>query len=177
MIQSPYELLWSLKQEGTVEEYHERFELYAGPLRGAEPEYLKRDFSEWLKGCSEGRTQTSSSSLPELMDFAQSIDEKNTLLTKGNTPGSKGGGSSRNYTSSRIVVTLDLGNKGSQFKSPEGSSSMDTNSVRSTGSYRGRPFKRLSDAELQDKANRGWCYQCDGRFVPGHVCANKQSKG
>ena len=48
MIQSPYELLWSLKQEGTVEEYHERVELYAGPLRVAEPEYVKRDLWDWL---------------------------------------------------------------------------------------------------------------------------------
>jgi hypothetical protein len=39
MIQSPFELLLSLKQTGSVEEYLERFELYAGPLKCIEPAY------------------------------------------------------------------------------------------------------------------------------------------
>ncbi|KAL9663697.1 hypothetical protein QQ045_019088 [Rhodiola kirilowii] len=48
MHQSPYELLLSLKQIGSVEEYREQFELYAGPLWKAEPEYLKGIFLNGL---------------------------------------------------------------------------------------------------------------------------------
>jgi len=49
MNQSPYELLLSLKHEGTIEEYREKFELYTGPLRGIEPKYLKGIFLNGLK--------------------------------------------------------------------------------------------------------------------------------
>ena len=49
MNQSPYELLVSLKLEGTVEEYRKKFELYAGPLRGIKFEYLKGIFLNGLK--------------------------------------------------------------------------------------------------------------------------------
>ncbi|KAJ1417644.1 Retrotransposon gag domain [Sesbania bispinosa] len=49
MAQNPYELLLSLKQTTSVEEYRERFELYAGPLKGTEPEYLKGIFLNGLK--------------------------------------------------------------------------------------------------------------------------------
>jgi len=48
MLQTPYELLLSLKQSGLVEEYCAQFELYAGPLRAAEPEYLKGIFLNGL---------------------------------------------------------------------------------------------------------------------------------
>ncbi|KAJ1415921.1 Retrotransposon gag domain [Sesbania bispinosa] len=37
MAQNPYELLLGLKQTTSVEEYREKFELYAGPLKGVNP--------------------------------------------------------------------------------------------------------------------------------------------
>jgi len=48
-LQNPYELLPSLKQMGTVEDYREQFEFNAGPLVRAEKEYLKGIFVNGLK--------------------------------------------------------------------------------------------------------------------------------
>lgn len=78
MLQSPYELLLSLQQTGSIEEYREQLELYAGPLRGAEPEYLKGIFLNGLKKVVRAELKLhQASNLPELMDLAQRIDEKN----------------------------------------------------------------------------------------------------
>ena len=77
MNQSPYELLVSLKLEGTVEEYRKKFELYAGPLRGIKFEYLKGIFLNGLKEVVRAELKLHPvNSLPELMDYAQRIDEK-----------------------------------------------------------------------------------------------------
>ncbi|KAH1221751.1 hypothetical protein HKD37_12G034370 [Glycine soja] len=174
MNQSPYELLFSLKHEGTVKEYCEEFELYAGPLRGIEPEYLKGIFLNGLKEVvrAELKLHPVNTTLPELMDYAHRIDEKNSQMEKGNVGGNRGC-PTRSYSSSR-TVTWDLGNKGTTAKTRETSSSSESNSVKSTRAYRGRPFRRLSDAEFQERAEKGLCYRCDGKFGPGHICPNKQ---
>lgn len=49
MIQSPFKLLLSLKQTGTVEEYREQFEMYDGSLKCTETSYLKGIFLNGLK--------------------------------------------------------------------------------------------------------------------------------
>lgn len=58
--------------------------------------------------------------------------------------------------------------------SSSSSTSSDSNNVKSTGAYRGRPFRRLLDVEFQERAEKGLCYRCDGKFSPGHICPNKQ---
>ena len=163
MNQSPYELLLSLKHEGTVEEYREMLELYGGPLRGTKPEYLKGIFLNELKEVVRAELKLHPvNSLPELMDYAQRIDEKNSLMEKGNAGGNRGG-LTRSYSSSRIV-TWDPGNKVTMAKTRETSSSSKSNSVKSIGAYRGRPFRRLSNAEFQERTGKGLCYRCDGKF-------------
>ncbi|CAL0311013.1 unnamed protein product [Lupinus luteus] len=49
MIQNPFELLLSLKQEGIVEEYVEDFEKYVGALRTINPDFTKGIFLKELK--------------------------------------------------------------------------------------------------------------------------------
>jgi hypothetical protein len=41
-----------------------------------------------------------------------------------------------------------------------------------SGAYtsRGRPFRRLMPAEMQERRRQGLCYNCDEPYVPGHVC-------
>ncbi|KAH1265539.1 hypothetical protein GmHk_01G001225 [Glycine max] len=154
MNQSPYELLLSLKHEGTVEEYREKFELYAGPLRGTKPEYLKGIFFNGLKEVVRAELKLHPvNTLPELMDYAQRIEEKNSLIEKGNVGGNRGG-LTRSYSSTR-TVTWDPRNKGTTTKTRETSSSSKSNSVKSTGAYRGRPFRRLSDVKFQERAEKG----------------------
>jgi len=87
--------------------------------------------------------------LPELMDYVQRINEKNSLMEKGNVAGNRGG-PTKSYSSSRIV-TWDPENKGTTAKTRETSSSSESNSVKSTRAYRGRPFRRLSDVEFLER--------------------------
>ena len=49
-------------------------------------------------------------------------------------------------------------------------------SIRNLGGLRqqGVPFRKLSDAELQDKMRKGLCFRCDEKFGLQHVCRNKQ---
>jgi len=49
MMQYPFALLLGLKQITIVEDLRVKFELYAGPLRGTDPEYLKGIFLNGLR--------------------------------------------------------------------------------------------------------------------------------
>ena len=85
MLQSSFELLPSLKQTGSVEDYREQFELYVGPLKCTEPAYLKGIFMNGLKEVIRAKLKLHLvEGLTELMDYAQRVNEKNNLLNKGN---------------------------------------------------------------------------------------------
>ena len=38
----------------------------------------------------------------------------------------------------------------------------------------GSPFKRLTDAQIQDKHDKDLCYRCNEKYFMGHRCKNKQ---
>ncbi|KAL2455358.1 RNA-directed DNA polymerase [Abeliophyllum distichum] len=40
--------------------------------------------------------------------------------------------------------------------------------------YQQRPFRRLSEAELQAKKEKGLCFKCDEKYTIGHRCKNKE---
>ena len=175
MIQSPFELLLSLKQTGTVEEYQEQFELYAGPLKCTEPSYLKGMFLNGLKDVIRAELKLHPvERLTELMDYAQRVDEKNNLLNKGNGETNSGGEPTfKNHDDSR-VVTSDPGNKSNpQTVSSAASSSCEANQPQ-PNFFKDQGFRRLTDAELKNKSLKGLCFRCNEKFSPGHVCANKQ---
>lgn len=50
MLRNPYKLWLGLKQSSSIEELQEQLELYAGPLRKGDQEYLKGIFLNGLKG-------------------------------------------------------------------------------------------------------------------------------
>lgn len=54
LILNPFEVLPGTKQEGSVTEYRERFEIYSGPLRISGPRYLK---GVLVKGLKEDRAE------------------------------------------------------------------------------------------------------------------------
>jgi hypothetical protein len=114
-------------------------------------------------------------SLAELMDYAQRIDEKNVLLNQGTAHTQKSTNFNKSYPSNR-TVTVDTTNKGNHTKPATNTTAGDTSGTKNSGSFRNRPFKRLTDEELQDKFTKGLCFRCDERFSPGHICPNKQFK-
>jgi len=34
----------------------------------------------------------------------------------------------------------------------------------------GRPFRRLTPAEILERRRQGLCFNCDETYMPGHVC-------
>jgi hypothetical protein len=184
MLQSPYELLMSLKQIGSVELYREQFELYAGPLRSAEPEYLKGIFLSGLQDVIKAELKLHPvGSLPELMDYAQRIDEKNMLLTKGSNETGSIGRTMRTSNKSKTAI-WESENK-SQVQTNQsgvvssmgegvGNSIGESDNSKTSEAIKGQMFKKLTDAEIQDKRVKGLCFRCDEKFSPGHRCPNKQ---
>jgi len=129
-----------------VEEYRAQFELYVSLLRFAEQEYLKGIFLNGLKEVVKAELKLHPvSTLSELMDFAQCIDEKNTLLNPSNFHAPKAGNLTRNFPSNR-TVTVDA-NK-SSFARPSITYAItdDGNTTSQSAPFRGRVFKKLTDA-------------------------------
>lgn len=85
-----------------MKEYREHFELYSGPLKITQPEYLCGIFANGLK--EEIREEVRvhrPKSLKEMMDLALLIDERNEVY------GKKGGGTmSRTLMGKRLFLTL-----------------------------------------------------------------------
>lgn len=79
-MQNSFEILMDFKQNGSVEEYTEQFELYAIPVKDANPEAFKGIF---LNGLKEVRAELRLhwlNSLLEMMDLVQRTDERNRAL-------------------------------------------------------------------------------------------------
>ncbi|KAJ1385824.1 Retrotransposon gag domain [Sesbania bispinosa] len=123
MTQNPYELLLGLKQSSSVEDYREKFELYAGPLKGTDPDYLKGIFLNGLKDVIKAELKLYKvESLPELMDYAQRIDEKNKVINNGEGWSDKGGNRPRSYQPAR-TVTWNGGSNAAEGNHPVGGAS------------------------------------------------------
>ncbi|KAJ1379359.1 Retrotransposon gag domain [Sesbania bispinosa] len=130
MAQNPYKLLLGLKQTTSVEEYREKFELYAGLLKEVDPEYLKGIFLNGLKEVVRAELR---------------------------------------------IVMWEAGSRNqAQVEKGGAISTVESNSVKMVGPHKGKGFKKLTDAEFQEKSRKGLCFRCDEKFGPGHVCKNKQ---
>jgi len=148
MLHSPFELLLNLQQTGTVEEYREQFELYAGPLKHTEPAYLKVIF---LNGLKEGiRAELKLhplERLSEMMDYAQMIDGKSITVNEGSVGLSSVGKPIRTYNSS-CTVTWESGNKSGVSSTNRAACIMgEASSTKISRSFRGKGFRRLTYAE------------------------------
>lgn len=169
-------MLLSLKQTGPVEEYREKFELYVGPLKFADTTYLKGIFLNGLKEVIRAELKLHpEETLAELMDFAQGVDDKNNLVTIGRNSTCSGGKQMRTYNNTRMV-TWELGVKQQTQTSmlAVGSSTEEGIVAKPTGTFRSRDFRKLTEAEMQERSRKGLCFRCDEKFSPGHVSANKQ---
>ena len=71
-------------------------------------------------------------------------------------------------------MTWEQGAKQQSNVSGIGSSTGEGSVVKPSNTFRGRSFRKLTDAELQERSRKGLCFRCDKKFGPGHVCANKQ---
>ncbi|XP_073225764.1 uncharacterized protein [Cicer arietinum] len=172
MIPNPYELLLSLKQEKSVDEYVEEFEKYVGALKVIDQDFVKGIFLNGLK--EEIRVEVRLYELKTLTEVIQKailIEQKNSVVTKrpymGNT---KFSGSYRNNNYSR-VVTVEPQTATSSKREGSSVGSVNGGSIRSRGEY-----KKLTSDEMREKREKGLCFRCDEPFNKDHMCKNRQMR-
>jgi len=164
-LQNPYELLLQLKQEKSMREYKDNFEMYASPLRIVDRQFLIGIFLNGLK------TEVSVEckllpfhSLEYLMNLAEKVEGKNATLSRG-----------------FHKVQNRLGPSSSQWRAPPNNSSQVQPNTPKPEEFVGmgnkpRGPRHLSNVEYQEKRAKGLCFFCDEPFSPDHSCKNKSLK-
>jgi len=180
MLKNPFEILIGLRQTSGVEDYIEKFEQYAGFLKGINQDYLVGIFLNGLKEEVKAEVKLyEPANLAELMMKAQMVEEKIRVTAKTIPPVvNKTNNTYKPFSVTRSYskeggnsVVLDGSNKGRGEGSEVASTGCSTSGMQRP---RGAPFRKLTQEELQDKIKKGLCFSCDEKFGPNHMCRNKQ---
>ncbi|KAF7815055.1 Retrotransposable element Tf2 [Senna tora] len=185
-----YEMLMALKQEGSVAEYREKFELLSAPLKNAPEEMLLGAYQNGLKDEIRAELRmVKAQNLMEVMDMAQQIEERNMVLAKIKEEQDKASkafkvfqSTSTKWTPSRPNVpklpspstlsaktqTSGTVSRNAETKGGDGSRTASSSASNSKGRYR-----RLTDEEIARKRRLGECFTCDEKWGPTHKCKNK----
>ncbi|KAF1891370.1 hypothetical protein Lal_00017002 [Lupinus albus] len=178
MIQNPFELLLSLKQEGSVEDYVEEFEKYAGALKAINHDFVRKIFLDGLK--EEIRVEVmlyKLETLPEVIQKAILIEQKNVIVEKGSIEGYATTAGPYHSNTYNEVVSLDsstTSNNKRKGSSMESVIVTSRNTQEATNSRSKTNYKRLANAEMKEKREKEMCFRCDELFTRDHVCKNKQ---
>lgn len=163
-----------LKQWGSVREHRLCFETLASPLEGMPEALLEGQFINGLK--PEIRAELRMlrpNGLDQLMEVAQRIEERN-MVVRGSTIGS---GQNRGAThfnpfqhQHRSVSTTTP----SASPKPATTNAVVLHQNPAAGKGSNPPFKRLSEAYLKAKREKGLCFRCDKKYSIGHHCNNRE---
>ncbi|XP_019431030.1 PREDICTED: uncharacterized protein LOC109338290 [Lupinus angustifolius] len=181
MIQNPFELLLSVKQTGTVEDYVEEFEKYVGALREIDQEFAKGIFLNGLREEVQAEVRLFElQTLTAVIQKAIMIEQKNIIVNKkGATSYSRTTGFQRNNSFNKVVTVDTKGSTGRNYDVSTSSgdkSSVGSANVMEASRARGGGFKQLSGAEMREKREKGLCFRCDEPYHRDHRCKNKQLK-
>ncbi|KAF1897044.1 hypothetical protein Lal_00034746 [Lupinus albus] len=178
MIQNPFELLLSLKQEGNVEDYVEEFEKYAGALKAINHDFVRKIFLDGLK--EEIRVEVmlyKLETLPEVIQKAILIEQKNVIVEKRSIEGYATTAGPYHSNTYNEVVSLDsstTSNNKRKGSSMESVIVTSRNTQEATNSRSKTNYKRLASVEMKEKKEKEMCFRCDELFTRDHVCKNKQ---
>ncbi|XP_019429957.1 PREDICTED: uncharacterized protein LOC109337432 [Lupinus angustifolius] len=178
MVQNPFELLLSLKQEGTVEAYVEEFEKYAGALQEVNKDFVRGIFLNGLK--EEIRVEVKLYELETLYAIIKKvilIEQKNMVMNrKSGASSSKAGSSYKGHPYNRVVSVENstTSNNRREGTVGEGTGSNNRSGQEAESSrFRGN-YRRLTSGEMKEKREKGLCFRCDEPFTRGHVCKQRQ---
>ena len=88
LVQNPFKILVGIKQEGSVQEFWEQFEMYSQPLKISERRYLLGLFLNGLKDEVRAELKLHSfHTLEQLMNLAEMVESRNNLLLKSTVRG------------------------------------------------------------------------------------------
>lgn len=112
------------------------------------------------------------------MEFAQRVEERNQLVHGPKAQmapvslWNKGGQGSSGFRL-RNNQTIGGGSKPTNPTLTARCFFVATDKPKDTSSG-AAPFRRLTDAELQAKREKGLCYHCDGKYSFGYRCSNRE---
>ncbi|KAK8916810.1 hypothetical protein KSP39_PZI022605 [Platanthera zijinensis] len=136
-----------LRQHSTVMAYKDKFEELATRIHGIPPDLLRSIFIAGLKPPLQRSVISQRPyTLDEAFNLAKLYEEQWLDETKP----------------SRHTFHTNT-------NPPNGQAPFRSTSTSKPG------YKRLTPAELQHKREKGLCYTCDERYLPGHRCKNKVS--
>ena len=165
-IKGPSQSLFCIKQVGSVADYVRLFEDLSAQVSGLDDHKLEGIFLNGL--CPEMQElvyMMKPQSLPEMVAVAMSMESS--YLRKAMKPDlvEIEPEHSRRSPQSKGVVTW----KGKQVVS-------DTSKApeKQGSSVAQRPQRHHSNADLDDMRRRGICFKCQGKWVRGHVCPQKE---
>lgn len=143
----------ALRQEGSVRDYRTQFEILATPLEGVPDLVFIGKFISGLKIEIKAELRTTElTGLQAIMDYAQKIEAKNSLLRE--VQGSTSGRSSypTYYGSQRTTSTATLSPRSPPVTSPRYNTAADrTPPVKASSGSSPTNFQRLTAAEIQTK--------------------------
>ena len=150
-----------------VEEYVEQFERFAGMLQNVGEEHLKDIFVNGLKEDIGAKIKLyEPPTLSIMVKKALMIEQKNRAIWKvgpnvASNLISKVNTSYQNPSYTKIV-TFGMSQKcGGKSNGPSNSFTSNTTVNTTENSNRPKGFQRLTEAELQEKRNKGECFRCD----------------
>ena len=155
--EDPSESLTRLRQTTTVAAYQEAFEKLSHQVDGLPESFLIGCFVAGLRDDVRIDVKIKQPhTLADAIGVARLIEERNLLQKKTNPPA----------RSSPIMMTTKAPtNPTTGILGPP--PSQRTNSSPS-------PIRRITSQEARERREKGLCYYCDDKFVPGHRCERPQ---
>ncbi|KAF7842448.1 Retrotransposable element Tf2 [Senna tora] len=185
-----YEVLMALKQEGSMAEYREKFELISAPLKDTPEEMLLGAYQNGLKEDIRAELRmVKAHSLLEVMDMSYKVEERNRVLAKLREEQDKASKAIKVFQSTKWTTTRpNFSKPTTQTESnasnakTNGATNVSCNTKNrsstekktvSTSSTGRSKYRRLTDEEIARKRALGECFTCDEKYSPTHKCKNK----
>nr|KAJ0197601.1 hypothetical protein LSAT_V11C700383600 [Lactuca sativa] len=148
----------ALQQDGTVRDYVDRFESFAGQVNGVSESVQESTFIKGLKPSVRSAVRIAEpESLSQAIRMALKINEN-----KGQGEVKAGGYGTSKWNNGGAAKTITT-------HTPTGI----VPEKKTSSNNGGDTLKRLTPTELAEKKAKGICFRCDGKYSPGHRCPSK----
>ena len=157
---SAYEQFLALRQIGSVDEYCCQFELLVVSLIDVPNPIQEGNFINGLKPEIKVEVRMAQpKGLGRIIDLAKRVKERNEMLRRPK-------GQNAQYGQQAIPGV----NANFRVNNPNTWTKTAFSTDRNPGTCSDSYFRRLTEAKILEKREKGLCCQCDEKFSPRHVC-------
>jgi hypothetical protein len=162
-----------LKQTNTVKEYQSQFEVLSNCIAGLSEEFRVRNF---LSGLKEEIRITVVMLMPTTLTLAfglARLQEEEVTRRSRNYRNPQPLNSSpyiaNRNTYPRLATTTPLPRLSTPipYQEPKPVNNPNSNNHFRRSNF---PIRRISPTQMQERRERGLCYYCDDKYMPGHQC-------